>query len=89
MNNSLKNILYFAITIAVLLIVVKFFIFIIPYILVGALLIFIYRKIRQVFSKKNNDDYINNMDYANDNNGSTIDDNDNSEVIDVDYKEVK
>ena len=50
MNGSLRSILYLATTIAILVLVFKFVSFMLPYVLIAALIIFIYRKIKR---KKN------------------------------------
>ena len=46
MNGSLRSILYLATTIAILVLVFKFVSFMLPYVLIAALITFIYRKIK-------------------------------------------
>ena len=52
MNGSLRSILYLATTIAILVLVFKFVSFMLPYVLIAALIIFIYRKIKGTLDYK-------------------------------------
>ena len=52
MNGSLRSILSLAIMIAILVIIIRFVSFMLPYVLVAALVIFIYRKIKVILAHK-------------------------------------
>ena len=52
MNGSLRSILSLAIMIAILVIIIRFVSFMLPYVLVADLVIFIYRKIKVILVHK-------------------------------------
>ena len=52
MNGSLRSILSLAIMIAILVIIIRFVSFMLPYVLIAALIIFIYRKIKGTLDYK-------------------------------------
>ena len=86
--NNLKSILWTIVGIVIFIAIVKFFIYLLPFIIVIGLVSYIIFNAKNAFRKKNN----NNQTYNSYNQSiyeeSSIDDDSNGEIIDVDYKEV-
>ena len=86
--NNLKSILWTIVGIVIFIAIVKFFIYLLPFIIVIGLVSYIIFNAINAFRKKNN----NNKTYNSYNQSiyeeSSIDDDSNGEIIDVDYKEV-
>ena len=86
--NNLKSILWTIVGIVIFIAIVKFFIYLLPFIIVIGLVSYIIFNSKNAFRKKNN----NNKTYNSYNQSiyeeSSIDDDSNGEIIDVDYKEV-
>ncbi len=85
--NNLKSILWTIVGILIFIGIIRFFIYLLPFIIVIGLVSYIIFKGKMAFAKKkyNNETY--NSYNQNVYEKSSIDDN-NGEVIDVDYKEV-
>ena len=83
--NTFKSILWTVLGIVVFIAIIKFFIFLLPFIIVIGIVGYIVFKCNK---KRENESY----NYYNNNQNSyeesNIDDSDNGEIIDVDYKEV-
>lgn len=88
--NTFKSILWTVVGIVIFIAIIKFFIFLLPFIIVIGIVGYIVFKGKKAFNnkKKENESY----NYYNENEssykGSNIDDNNNGEIIDVDYEEV-
>lgn len=87
--NNLKSILWAIVGIVIFIAVVKFFIFLLPFIIVIGLISYIIIKARKTFDKKNNssekyNSYSQNKSVFEESASS----NDTGEIIDVDYREV-
>ena len=86
--NNLKSILWTIVGIVIFIAIVKFFIYLLPFIIVIGLVGYIVFKGKKAFRNKehNNETYnsYNQSIYEE----SSIDDDSNGEIIDVDYKEV-
>lgn len=88
--NTFKSILWTVLGIVIFIAIIKFFIFLLPFIIVIGIVGYIVFKGKRAFNnkKRQNESY----NYYNENQNnykeSNIDDSDNGEVIDVDYKEV-
>ena len=88
--NTFKSILWTVLGIVVFIAIIKFFIFLLPFIIVIGIVGYIVFKCTKAFNnkKRENESY----NYYNNNQNSyeesNIDDSDNGEIIDVDYKEV-
>ena len=88
--NTFKSILWTVLGIVVFIAIIKFFIFLLPSIIVIGIVGYIVFKCKKAFNnkKRENESY----NYYNNNQNSyeesNIDDSDNGEIIDVDYKEV-
>ena len=89
MNGSLRSILYLATTIAILVLVFKFVSFMLPYVLIAALIIFIYRKIKVILSHKKEGNEKASVYTTKPSEEENPFDSEDGEVIDVDYKDVK
>ena len=90
MNGSLRSILYLAITIAILVLVFKFVSFMLPYVLIAALIIFIYRKIKGTLDyKKEKHEQGRSVYTTKPSEEESLFDSEDGEIIDVDYKDVK
>lgn len=86
--NNLKSLLWTIVGIVIFVAIVKFFIYLIPFVLVIGLVGYIVLKGKKAFtSKKNNNETYNSYN-QNVYEESSIDDDSNGEIIDVDYKEV-
>lgn len=90
--NNLKSLLWTIVGIVIFVAIVKFFIYLIPFLLVIGLVGYIVLKGKKAFtSKKNNNQSSSYNSYSQNENTyekSNIDDINNAEVIDVDYKEI-
>lgn len=86
--NNLKSILWTIVWIVIFIAIVKFFIYLLPFIIVIGLVGYIVFKGKKAFRNKeyNNETY--NSYNQNVYEESSIDDDSNGEIIDVDYKEV-
>ena len=86
--NNLKSILWTIVGIGIFIAIIRFFIYLLPFIIVIGLVSYIIFNAKNAFRKKNN----NNKTYNSYNQSiyeeSSIDDDSNGEIIDVDYKEV-
>ena len=89
MNGSLRSILYLATTIAILVLVFKFVSFMLPYVLIAALIIFIYRKIKVILAHKKEGNEKASVYTTKPSEEENPFDSEDGEVIDVDYKDVK
>lgn len=89
MNGSLRSILYLATTIAILVLVFKFVSFMLPYVLVAALIIFIYRKIKGTLDYKKEKHEQGSVYTTKPSEEESRFDSEDGEIIDVDYKDVK
>ena len=89
MNGSLRSILYLATTIAILVLVFKFVSFMLPYVLVAALVIFIYRKIKVILAHKKEGNEKASVYTTKPSEEESPFDSEDGEIIDVDYKDVK
>ena len=89
MNGSLRSILYLATTIAILVLVFKFVSFMLPYVLVAALVIFIYRKIKVILAHKKEGNEKASVYTTKPSEEESLFDSEDGEIIDVDYKDVK
>lgn len=91
MNSTLRNVIFTIIGIIIFFVISWFFITLIPYLLIGGLIIFIIAKIRKSFkgksSKEDNYDINDRVKYNSSPAEQYYDDN-NEKVIDVEYKEV-
>lgn len=88
--NNLKSILWTIVGIVIFIAIIRFFIYLLPFIIVVGLVSYIIFKGKMAFSKKkyNNETYNSYNQNQNVYEESSIDDNSNGKVIDVDYKEV-
>lgn len=88
--NNLKSILWTIVWIVIFIAIVKFFIYLLPFIIVIGLVGYIVFKGKRAFGKKKNNNETYNSYNQNQNvyEESSIDDDSNGEIIDVDYKEV-
>lgn len=88
MNNNLRSILYLAIFIAILVVIFKFVSFMLPYVLIAALIFFVYRKVKEVLgrkeSNKNEETVYSSRAYEN----KTSNTSEDEKIVDVDYKDV-
>ncbi len=89
MNGSLRSILSLAIMIAILVIIIRFVSFMLPYVLVAALIIFIYRKIKGTLDYKKEKHEQGSVYTTKPSEEENPFDSEDGEVIDVDYKDVK
>lgn len=89
MNGSLRSILYLAIMIAILVIIIKFVSFMLPYVLIAALIIFIYRKIKGTLDYKKEKHEQRSVYTTKPSEEESPFDSEDGEIIDVDYKDVK
>ena len=89
MNGSLRSILSLAIMIAILVIIIKFVSFMLPYVLLAALIIFIYRKIKGTLEHKKEKYEQGSVYTTKPSEEESPFDSEDGEVIDVDYKDVK
>lgn len=89
MNGSLRSILSLAIMIAILVIIIRFVSFMLPYVLVAALVIFIYRKIKVILAHKKEGNEQASVYTTKPSEEENPFDSEDGEVIDVDYKDVK
>ena len=89
MNGSLRSILSLAIMIAILVIIIRFVSFMLPYVLVAALVIFIYRKIKGTLDYKKEKHEQRSVYTTKPSEEENPFDSEDGEVIDVDYKDVK
>ena len=87
--NNLKSILWTIVGVLIFIGIIRFFIYLLPFIIVIGLVSYIIFKGKMAFAKKryNNETYNSYNQNQNVYEKSSIDDN-NGEVIDVDYKEV-
>ncbi|MCQ2969819.1 MAG: hypothetical protein MJ191_06900, partial [Clostridium sp.] len=70
-------------------IVIRFVSFMLPYVLVAALIIFIHRKIKEMLAHKKYDDEEEEIYTTEDSDIETPFDSEDGEIIDVDYRDVK
>lgn len=89
MNGSLRGILSLAIMIAILVIIIRFVSFMLPYVLVAALVIFIYRKIKVILAHNKEDNERSSVYTTKPSEEENPFDSEDGEIIDVDYKDVK
>lgn len=89
MNGSLRSILSLAIMIAILVIIIRFVSFMLPYVLIAALIIFIYRKIKGTLDYKKEKHEQGSVYTTKPSEEENPFDSEDGEVIDVDYKDVK
>lgn len=89
MNGSLRGILSLAIMIAILVIIIRFVSFMLPYVLVSALVIFIYRKIKVILAHNKEDNERSSVYTTKPSEEENPFDSEDGEIIDVDYKDVK
>ena len=89
MNGSLRSILSLAIMIAILVIIIRFVSFMLPYVLVAALVIFIYRKIKGTLDYKKEKHEQGSVYTTKPSEEESRFDSEDGEIIDVDYKDVK
>ena len=89
MNGSLRSILSLAIMIAILVIIIRFVSFMLPYVLIAALIIFIYRKIKSTLDYKKEKHEQGSVYTTKPSEEENPFDSEDGEVIDVDYKDVK
>ena len=89
MNGSLRSILSLAIMIAILVIIIRFVSFMLPYVLVAALVMFIYRKIKVILAHKKEGNEKASVYTTKPSEEENPFDSEDGEVIDVDYKDVK
>ena len=89
MNGSLRSILSLAIMIAILVIIIRFVSFMLPYVLVAALVIFIYRKIKVILAHNKEDNERSSVYTTKPSEEENPFDSEDGEIIDVDYKDVK
>ena len=91
MNFDLKKIIYTVISVFFIVLIIKFFINIFPYILIAGLVIYGVLKIKSFLSLKKNEKNTNSIDnnnYSSNSNEFYSEENDFSgEIIDVDYEE--
>lgn len=88
--NNLKSLLWTIVGIVIFIAIIKFFIYLLPFVLIIALVGYLVFKGKKAFRKKKYNDETFNTYNQNQNvyEESSIDDDSNGEVIDVDYKEV-
>ena len=86
--NNLKSILWTIVWIVIFIAIVKFFIYLLPIIIVIGLVGYIVFKGKKAFRNKEHNNETYNSYNQNVYEESSIDDDSNGEIIDVDYKEV-
>ncbi|MEE0933750.1 hypothetical protein [Clostridium sp. D43t1_170807_H7] len=86
--NNLKSILWTIVWIVIFIAIVKFFIYLLPFIIVIGLVGYIVFKGKKAFRNKEHNNETYNSYNQNVYEESSIDDDSNGEIIDVDYKEV-
>lgn len=86
--NNLKSILWTIVWIVIFIAIVKFFIYLLPFIIVIGLVGYIVFKGKKSFRNKEHNNETYNSYNQNVYEESSIDDDSNGEIIDVDYKEV-
>ena len=86
--NNLKSILWTLVWIVIFIAIVKFFIYLLPFIIVIGLVGYIVFKGKKAFRNKEHNNETYNSYNQNVYEESSIDDDSNGEIIDVDYKEV-
>ena len=86
--NNLKSILWTTVWIVIFIAIVKFFIYLLPFIIVIGLVGYIVFKGKKAFRNKEHNNETYNSYNQNVYEESSIDDDSNGEIIDVDYKEV-
>ena len=86
--NNLKSILWTIVWIVIFISIVKFFIYLLPFIIVIGLVGYIVFKGKKAFRNKEHNNETYNSYNQNVYEESSIDDDSNGEIIDVDYKEV-
>ena len=86
--NILKSILWTIVWIVIFIAIVKFFIYLLPFIIVIGLVGYIVFKGKKAFRNKEHNNETYNSYNQNVYEESSIDDDSNGEIIDVDYKEV-
>lgn len=86
--NNLKSILWTIVWIVIFIAIVKFFIYLLPFIIVMGLVGYIVFKGKKAFRNKEHNNETYNSYNQNVYEESSIDDDSNGEIIDVDYKEV-
>ena len=90
MNSTFRSVIFTLIGLAIFFAISWLFINIVPYLLVGGLIIYIIVKVRKYFNNKNNNsnNYNRNEDIHESSHVKTDYYNENEKVIDVDYKEM-
>ena len=86
--NNLKSILWTIVWIVIFIAIVKFFIYLLPFIIVIGLVGYIVFKGKKAFRNKEHNNETYNSYNQNVYEESSIDDDSNGVIIDVDYKEV-
>ena len=86
--NNLKSILWTIVWIVIFIAIVKFFIYLLPFIIVIGLVGYIVFKGKKAFRNKEHNNETYNSYNQNVYEESSIDDDSKGEIIDVDYKEV-
>ena len=86
--NNLKSILWTIVWIVIFIAIVKFFIYLLPFIIVIGLVGYMVFKGKKAFRNKEHNNETYNSYNQNVYEESSIDDDSNGEIIDVDYKEV-
>ena len=86
--NNLKSILWTIVWIVIFIAIVNFFIYLLPFIIVIGLVGYIVFKGKKAFRNKEHNNETYNSYNQNVYEESSIDDDSNGEIIDVDYKEV-
>ena len=86
--NNLKSILWTIVWIVIFIAIVKFFIYLLPFIIVIGLVGYIVFKGKKAFRNQEHNNETYNSYNQNVYEESSIDDDSNGEIIDVDYKEV-
>ena len=88
--NNLKSLLWTIVGIVIFIAIIKFFIYVLPFVFVISLVGYLVFKGKKAFrsKKQNNENFSTYNQNQNVYEESSIDDDSNGEVIDVDYKEV-
>lgn len=88
--NTFKSILWTVVGIVIFIAIIKFFIFLLPFIIAIGIVGYIVFKGKKAFNNKKRENESYNYYNENENSykGSNIDDSNNGEIIDVDYEEV-
>lgn len=88
--NNLKSLLWTIVGIVIFIAIIKFFIYLLPFVFVISLVGYLVFKGKKAFrsKKQNNENFSTYNQNQNVYEESSIDDDSNGEVIDVDYKEV-